>query len=206
MTNPKGILFKAEMVRAILDGRKTQTRRIAGLEEINAEPNKWHHDYVKCENTIPFAFGFITKHSEPLRMLNVTPQYKVCQVLYVKETFHKGPGPTVFRATADKWDEDWKWTPSIFMPRALSRISLEVTGVKCERVNEISEEDAKVEGAKRGIFGDDDEGPHLRSGDDEEDENIACYRDGFHFLWICVNGVKSWDSNPWVFAYTFRVI
>jgi hypothetical protein len=93
-----------------------------------------------------------------------------------------------------KGDFAWEWTPSIFMPRAASRISLEVKGVRIERVQDITEKDAIAEGCDIAT------GAELR-------ENMPLhpsYRMGFIRVWNNINGKKyPWDSNPYVYVYEF---
>jgi hypothetical protein len=97
-----------------------------------------------------------------------------------------------------------KWRPSIFMPRWASRITLEVTGVKVERVQDISEDDAKAEGAIRMLNQFD--GVYWTHGADKN-----AYRDvrlSFFTLWDSINAKRGfgWDVNPWVWVISFRVI
>ena len=87
-----------------------------------------------------------------------------------------------------------RWFPSIHMPRKYSRITLQVTNVRVERLQDISELDASAEGA-----------PELLSVDGGYVEHaMGCYRDGFQHLWTSINGPGSWDTNPWVWVVEFR--
>ena len=195
------ILFSGPMVRAILQNKKTQTRRVvkpqgAILTDDMAEAYGITVKDWTCRTAIPCPFGSIgTK-------------------LWVRETWRRCPKCFGYNYRADcnrpkncsACDESLrKWIPSIHMPCWASRITLEITGVRVERLQEISEEDAKADGAERGIYcGVDDEGPALRSIDCESDERIASYRGGFRFLWECINGPGSWEKNPWVWVIEFR--
>jgi hypothetical protein len=91
------------------------------------------------------------------------------------------------------------WTPSIHMPRWASRITLEVTGVRIERLHDISEEDAKAEGAAYRIS----DGGDLAGAFSHVDTTIN-YRAHFADLWRSINGAASWDANPWVWAISFH--
>lgn len=111
--------------------------------------------------------------------------------------------PVVFRATTDEYA--WgmygppKWRPSIHMPRTSSRLTLTVTGVKVERLQDISEADAKAEGVDRLVMEGDGEAFYL-------DEIKGTYRCGFAGLWEHINGKREgagWDANPWVVAVSF---
>lgn len=93
-------------------------------------------------------------------------------------------------------------TPSIFMKKEHCRIRLEITDVRVERLQDISEEDAMNEGAERGILRD---GPNTEKGEFHLEHNIhADYRNGFKFIWMTINGKESWDSNPWVWVISFK--
>lgn len=94
-----------------------------------------------------------------------------------------------------------KWHPSIFMPRWASRLTLEITEVRVQRLQEISEVDAQAEGAKGGC-----------TNCGEEPCSHDCfihmpdYREGFANIWMGINGEQSWYANPWTWALTFKVI
>lgn len=106
---------------------------------------------------------------------------------------------------ADQCRKDYglKWRPSIHMPRAASRITLEVTGVRVERLQDISEADAMAEGCDPYIPG---EGivPRPRFGDDYAYR--PNYIEGYRQLWGSINGPGSWDANPWVWCVEFKRI
>jgi len=168
------ILFNTDMVKAILDGRKTQTRRI-----------------IKPQ---PFLGD---------KFQNYEPQVGKCPYgyegdrLWVRETFAepfgKGMG-VIYRA--DYGENLHTWKPSIFMPRWASRITLEVTAVRVERLQEISGKDAQQEGFPwHGI------GATLQFG----------YRPPltwFSDLWDSLNAKRGygWSNNPWVWCISFRKI
>jgi hypothetical protein len=129
--------------------------------------------------------------------------------LWIRETFAqpfrkiKSSFGCVYRADDDGYrlnpgSMDGKWKPSIFMPRWASRITLEITEVRVERLQSISEEDAKAEGCEPlAIEGD---------GIDLDSEGIPTFTNGYRDLWDSINGKGSWDANPWVFAISFRVL
>lgn len=186
------ILFKDEMVRAILDGRKTQTRRLA--KEFDGKD----------------VDGILKRF----------PRQKGCRLgeigdrLWVRETWAvstKGADALYgthwnapwYRADADAYgllghdgdgavySECLAWRPSIHMKREHSRINLEITDVMVERLNDISDEDAFAEGI-----------------DEAAAMTMGCTHDAaravFSQLWESINGPGSWDKNPWVWAITFR--
>ncbi|WP_186083797.1 hypothetical protein [Burkholderia gladioli] len=177
------ILFSAPMVRAILDGRKTQTRRVAkefaGRDNLDAILRRF-----------PNQQG--CPHGEP------------GDRLWVRETwgqYQLAPEDIVYRA-----DEDFpcgspkRWRPSIHMPRWASRITLEITGVRVERLQDISEADAIAEGIEHTSDGFSvDEGRHFHA---------ARARDSFASLWDGLNEARGhgWEANPWVWVIEFRRI
>jgi hypothetical protein len=197
------ILFSAPMVRALLCpvDPKTQTRRTSKLEAVNACPDVW--DDVRC-----FGDEWSFRGSNALtEELIHCPYGKPGDRLWVRETtsesepcFLGGKAqPTVwYRADNNRpmW-ADRKWTPSILSPRRLSRITLEITGVRVERLQGISEVDAKAEGIRWT-----DAGPlhaHLDGG-----FNFPTARDAYERLWGDINGPGSWDANPWVWVVEFK--
>lgn len=168
------ILFSGPMVRAILDGRKTQTRRVVRPEigagnHVGFSQDLGWHIWWDCAHDGPSGPHFT--ESAPLRC----PYGQPGDLLYVRETWQLhhterlgeyGGGPEVlddvwggavptdeqphstavlYRATDDD-DEDWPWRPSIHMPKWAARIWLEITDVRVERLSEISDEDARAEG------------------------------------------------------------
>lgn len=173
------ILFSAPMVRALLDGSKTQTRRIAntGLYAIDA---RFH--------------GEETAARELEALSKKCPYGSPSDRLWVRETFaDTGTGYT-WRATyCQGRNEAMRWKPSIHMPRAASRILLEVVSVRVERLQDVSEADAAAEGWSRRPEVSDDPQVHADAA-----------RDWYMDLWEQINGAGSWDANPWVWVIEFK--
>jgi hypothetical protein len=208
------ILFSSPMVRAILDGRKTQTRRIIKPqpEDIGWGRNCEVHPYM-TGTAWPLAYyemrGACWNSSPPLKCAYGVPGDR----LWVRETWaldpdsHPDEAGTLYRATDPMWDEDdtgLKWKPSIFMPRDRSRITLEVTSVRVQRLQSIGEEDAIAEGLVS-----DDGGWRWEPRDktkprDWGDWPFAAARGAYQELWEFINGEGSWERNPRVWAVTFR--
>lgn len=191
MLEPKTrpILFKGAMVRAILSGQKTQTRRI-----MKHQPRD---DYTEIRVEYPHGRAMATYRAFPdggsARWgICECPYGKIGDRLYVREQFGIADiGDSVgyvYRATDPDWQlsDGWKWRPSIHMPRAASRITLEITGVRVERVADISEGDAYSEGVVL------------------PDPEVETYYSGFKTLWKSINGEGSWEDSPWVWCITFR--
>lgn len=195
------ILFSAPMVRAILDGRKSMTRRIIKPQPETMHEGKpyWHIGGLRTS-----WIGRTEPHwgNNPL----MCPYGTIGERLWVRETFCRSRNNTFYKADypgfgkpnelSDSWDWDsgggQRWTPSVHMNRRYSRITLEITGVRVERLNEISEEDAKAEGV---VF---DTG--------KPGECRTCAKGAFMDLWNSINGTDSWLNNPWVWVVEFKKV
>jgi hypothetical protein len=184
------ILFSGEMVRAILAGRKTQTRRIVEpkkipiVEEVLKVNGKWVFDTVTYD-------------------LRNIPKAAPGDTFWCRETFLTRGNLTIPVYRADMSDFDAAgfggmyggWKPSIFMPRKFSRIDLRVTDVRIERLQDICEEDAEAEGADFWFN-------ELHPNHPEPPSSSSAYR----MLWESINGKGSWSRNPWVWCYSFEKI
>lgn len=191
------ILFSAPMVRAILSGNKTQTRRVLTQKH----EQKWLHGNYDLSHFCPYG--------------------KPGDELWVRETFcpvddtdHPGGEAwTDYRATPRYskehpagWDaapndlEALKWKPSIFMPRSLSRIQLDVLSVRIERVRDISVQDIVDEGVNAEV--------KVLDHDVEVGTVAQVLRHRFMELWDSINAKRGygWDSNPWVWVVEFGMI
>lgn len=179
------ILFTGPMVRALLDGTKTQTRRIA---------KEFHGlDVDAILKRFPNQSG--CPYGEP------------GDQLWVRETHRPIFGQTCGLIAVDYQadpQEKWgrmrdhagkpKWTPSIHMRREYSRILLEIISVRVERLNDCSEADAKAEGVAEWARG------ACAAGNPHSYTNLGYYM----LLWEQINGAGSWDANPWCWAITFK--
>lgn len=233
------ILFSGEMVRAILDGTKTQTRRIVKFPtELAHIPKEAYGVELGTDGGYHFLTAGDMGFEGPVRC-----PYEVGMNLWVRETWaayidsgrdeqrlrdggfpvgkyvnesypvrqkstglYEDVGPTWVQYRADGADllhATSQWHPSIFMPRYYSRIQLRITDVRCERLQEISEDDIEAEGFGGDIpsrvfpetFWPDREWGHLSM------------QQCFAHLWDSINGKRAtWESNPWVFAITFERI
>ena len=203
------ILFSAPMVRAILAGTKTQTRRIMkprkdraigcdlACHELAGEVNAG--DYMNA----PWAPGdrlWVRETHAVVPRTAYAWSYGVEQVIRPDDDHDAA----IFRAGWDRSSSGFSWRPSIHMPRWASRITLEVTGVRCERLRDISEADAQAEGVERTVTGD-----GWRRYADPSWEAVglppfADARSSFRSLWEHINGTGSWDANPWIWVVSFR--
>ncbi len=213
----------AIMVRAILDGRKTQTRRIADI----SDPFDYPQFNAKVVNFRKKTYWFDCQKSHPNHIVNACPYGIFGNRLWVRETWQHSNYPhgpadqdcAIFYRS-DYWNDphgmdgekslegnyrDWK--PSIHMPRWASRINLEITGVRVERLQDISEADAIAEGIEKISAVGDGSGPnkfsiHLDGMWCNAPTAHECYK----ILWESINGQGSWDKNPWVWVIEFKRI
>ena len=200
------------MVSALLAGTKTQTRRV-----VKPQPGE---DGTALHSTESVQAGVIRKAWKPYALpgdrLWVKETFAPCEAPIRKGHVHyRADGAVGHQISTNGGDVWWersghttgfadlsllgvwlappsKWKPSIFMPRWASRITLEVTGVRVERLQAISEDDAKAEGARPVDF-------ELEGG---VGRSTSSY--GFRRLWESINGPESWTLNPWVWVVSFR--
>ena len=209
------ILFSTEMVKAILDGRKTMTRRIVKHKyPLRGAPKSFSPYWDTDDDTLKKMFGFETEDEF------VKCPYQVGMKLWVRETFAYNtfcpPAKVDYKASYPIVEISQRpWKPSIFMPRWASRITLEITDIRVERVQDITDEDAIAEGLLKltkdngriwkygipdrdGLPGNDDIGwawEHWRMSP----------IDAYQYLWDSINGKKyPWSSNPWVWVISFK--
>ncbi len=193
----KPILFNTEMVRVILDGRKTETRRVVKSQHLRVLDSPYHKEHPEVSDKV-----LLKKLCEP--------PYKPCDYLYVRETWapmypddvsekvvgymYKADGGRMTVEDYDrlfpngkKWTWPGIWRPSIHMPKEAARIFLRVMKVKVERLQDITEEQAEREGCS----------------------DYASTANGFFYIWDST--VKKsdidrygWDANPWVWVIEFE--
>lgn len=199
MSTPKErpILFSAPMVRAILDGTKTQTRRIAKVNNEGCKPGM----------ITPNA-GFVPRTIE--NHIQYCPYGKPGDRLWVRETWHpdssKVDGSPAYKADVYYDTSDCKWKSSIHMPRWASRINLEITGIRVDRLQDISEEDAIAEGVEKWVVGDGFWRDYSLTKDQEEvgaPPMLSAY-ESYKTLWESLNGKGSFDLNPFVWVIQFK--
>lgn len=204
MSNEKPIIFNDQMVRAILEGRKTQTRRIA-------KPPKGF-DWVDE------SLGTVANKNDgmwPVYELEEVskPFGQVGDYLWVREAWRQfdnsnecgcseypcpcpNNGHVIFRSTHD--DGESKWKPSIHMPRWAARIKLEIKKIRVERLQDISEADAIAEGVKELRKG------YWRNYNHEWTQFQLSAKSSFTSLWKALYGEESWNENPWVHVIEFE--
>ena len=217
----RGMIFNGEMTRAILDGRKTQTRRPVRFPVLDKN--------LGCE----LAGNELAGELSAGNYLN-SAFGRPGDRIWVRETFcpvddtqYGGEKWVDYRATPKfeashpaGWDcapndaEALKWRPSIHMPRWASRILLEITNVRVERLNAISEEDAQREGVHTEVWDQTVVAMNYAARDEffqfwSEDmphyvEMNQLYRSSFRSLWESIYGAENWQANPWVWVIEFK--
>lgn len=201
------ILMSATMVRAILEGRKTQTRRIVKLREFQQTETRGYDWIFRDRRSLWNDYT----HRGLVESKN-NPYGKPGDRLWVKESIRKMEPPDITHEDGtpvvysqyiadDAWTvaDAWPWKrdtlPGMFMPRGLRRITLDVTGVRVERLQDISDADARAEGL--GVS--DAPGVWI-----PPDGRRMTYAQGaFRSLWEDINGRESWDANPFVWVVSF---
>lgn len=202
------MLFNDEMARAIVDGRKTQTRRIVKPAKCRNTPLC---DLSPCEIAGEINRGDYSN----------SPYGKPGDLIYVRETFlgplvdPDGDYPDgwhhvkhcIYRADGHPMPEyvdmddnlRFGWKPSIHMPRWASRLTLKIKSIRIERLQDISEKDAKAEGVRGSMISE-----AVSKADSPLPESP--YIGGFMFLWQSINGLDSWDANSWVWRIEYEPI
>ncbi len=202
----KPILFSTPMVRAILDGRKTQTRRIVKKQPHGA--GEW----------IMQGINWLFPNINPYINLKC-PYGESGDVLWVRETWNtlteyvEKPDHSVmsisdFVYKADDYRFD-KWKPSIYMPKEACRIKLLIENIRVEMLKDISGEDAKAEGVYFYGWDDatqDDYKNYLYNDKYGDDWGVQSANESYITLWESINGKGSWDVNPWVWVIRFKRI
>jgi len=174
------IIFSSKMVRAILQGRKTQTRRVIKPQP----PDQFSFSCTPHEGDEMHGESFQLKRPYGKAGDTLWVRERWCQVAGKKET----KNPYVYYA--DILNGDYKWQPSNHMPRVASRITLAITSIKAERLQEISVRDLWAEG--------------LEFGTAAKNQGYLQWKK----LWNSINAKRGfgWDKNPWVWVITFKLI
>ena len=225
----KPILFNTEMVRAILDGRKTCTRRL--VKFLPGENSQWT-GYIKdglmlyngrnepCIRKVPYQLGDILYVRETWQCWRAHRYEATADIRFraggddVRLQFANGNTDSIDRLDYDTFVHKWfshngEWKPSLFMPKEAARIWLKVTDVKVERLQEITEEQACMEGTDpldEACYENNGWHPTFSDPDSGGDPNMI---DGFHKLWNSTIKKSDfdrygWNANPWVFVIEFE--
>lgn len=201
----RGMIFNGEMVRAILDGRKTQTRRPVKLPHIDRD--------AMCELSGNELAGELSAGN-----YRNSPYGNPGDRIWVRETWAEAgagaPDLKLYRANYPAHvpphyenvppADGIRWTPSIHMPRWAIRILLEITSMRVERLNDISETGAEAEGIDMEALADSQD-----CYDCIADHNMTgrpTAKGAFKYLWESIYGEENWQANPWVWVIEFKVV
>ncbi len=201
------MLFTGPMIRAILEGRKTMTRRVMKPQPDSHSFQGWWYPEKGHKKALHYANKTHLRHSLARDFAPIQPG----DTIWCREThfYCLGSDSTIYKADTDKRGESLqdnvgtmnpeklRWKPSIHMPRWACRLKLEVVSVRVERVQDITDEDAIAEGVVKHYFAQD--------GVLANDEGM--YRPVFKSLWNSINAARGfgWDNNPYVWVYEFKV-
>lgn len=197
------ILFSSPMIRALLAGAKTQTRRILKPEKVFHKLKPYTDSHFDERGNFRYRSGENSTGMIGLSDPNIAKQWcEYCSCdgeyanppgnLWVRETHLPKTSGTIYRADFSESEAAGLggmyggWKPSIFCKRKDSRITLEIVGVRVERLQDISESDALAEGITHHTMNDS--------------------RVEYQWLWESINGAVSWESNPWVWVIEFKRI
>lgn len=195
------ILYSTPMIRAKLEGRKFQTRRIIKVQpEAQLHPcgsSKWYWSTDPSDLKIPYV---------------KCPYGKVGDVLWARETWCSvsradcvGGVTTKYHYKAD-YEDTFKWKPSIHMPKEASRIWERITDIRVERLQDISEEDAIAEGVGCGFQMNSGWPDYTRIVNGLCEVTQDCARMSYATLWESINGEGSWDLSPWVWVIETEIL
>lgn len=195
------ILFSTEMVKAILSGRKTQTRRV-----VKPQPDDdglWNDtDFPRSlQSNLKGWNGTVDETGESKEWK--CPYGQVGDLLWVRETYAIAGNTTkwyIYKADLDYGHLEEKWKPSIFMPRKACRIELRIKSIRAERLNDITEADANREGVASDMSLPFNQYLNYRN----SIYQLETAQHSFCSLWIEINGEKSWMANPFVWVIQFE--
>lgn len=193
-----GIIFQDENVRAILDGKKTQTRRIV-KPQLKHGKHGWQWPSARAQSMV-----------EPRDMNGLSPYGAKGDRMWVRETWQRDNDRIVFRATLDPKIDFVKWRSPLHLARADARLTLAISEVRIQRVQETTEEDARAEGVPPFFERYDRIGKDQRIACGDEENFLAIeqpHRASYAVMWDEINGDRAlWSANPWVWAITFEVV
>lgn len=191
----KPILFSTPMVKAIMEGRKTQTRRtVKGLALDWLQPGMFTPEYVALpeNNMCPYGGkGDMLWVKETFTVIDYWETQKSVQVMYEDAATLVCNLTDLEWSKFDKWQNKTERKPSLFMFKSMSRNWLTIGDRKIELLQDISEDDAFCEGCEAAPL------PDLGN-------TFKTYKQGFEYLWININGQESWNKNPFVWAVDFE--
>jgi hypothetical protein len=204
----KSFMFKEFLLKQVVAKVKTQTRRTHGLEKVNENPSRYKFHALLppiTEKDQLYALFVDLDNPSTSALISCKPKYQIGDICYLKENYAIAGNTThhhIYQADYDpEARKKIKWKSKLMMPAVSARFKVQVTNIRVERLQDISEYDALKEGVEK----------HWR-----DTELYKCYFDdnfahkqttySFKSLWSFINGNDSWNKNPWVFVYEFKLI
>ena len=209
----KPMLFSTPMVQAILESRKTQTRRIL---KAGFDTNKMFYKRLINHNTRIGCQAYFSDKINCSPWLGTKVPFQIGNIIWVRETFAIKGNRIFYKADNSNLENaglqglyDFVWKSSMFMPKNVCRLFLEVTDVRVQRIQDISNNDCKAEGIMPVQSFNSGEGVspiQMYENYLPEGYTELMAKDSVRSLWVKINGLKSWYDNPFVWAYTFKVV
>lgn len=205
----KGILFKEEMFHAASERRKTQTRRIVKLPE-------GAFGFQICKRVLDGAFVGIYAYDENERTIKpgteqewlIKPRYKIGETVYLKEPYIESTDGVYYKFDHKdlkmilSYGYEKQWQNKLFMPVRCARNFIKITNVRCERLQDISEENCITEG----IYFHEEYGTKGFTCDAFPNFAYSTAKEAYETLWVEINGKSSWNENPPVWVYEFELM
>lgn len=202
----KSFLFKEHLLKQTVKGKKTQTRRTHGLEIVNANPDQYEIDsWGFIESFDSYCIEFIHKKNKKAGIITCKPKYQVGDIVYLKENYcFDEDGEIIYQCDVPvEKRKNFTWKSKLMMPEANARYFVEITGIRCERLTDISEVDAIAEGVETiGV-------PYTfhwlyKDYQKNNTQGFTSPVDSFFSLFASINGREVINHNPYVFVYEFE--
>lgn len=192
------ILFSVEMMKANSNGIKNQTRRTRGLKKINENPDNWRFIFYAYTDSV-----FVFRNLLGLEIGIKCPYGVAGDILWFRETFTILDDAYLYKASNTIF-KGLKWKPSIHMPYTACRMKAKIISIRPERLQSISFKDAVNEGIK--MVDKSEETYKIYGTKFNITGNTTFAPDSYKSLWIKINGLGSWEFNPWVWRIEYSII
>lgn len=203
----KSFLFKEHLLKQTVKGKKTQTRRTHGLEKINADPDRYLIKGIYPSFLGPHqnAVFFDTASKDVIILISCKPKYNIGDIVYLKENYcFDEDGSIIYQCDVPvEKRKNFTWKSKLMMPEAYARYFVEITGIRCERLTDISEVDAIAEGVET-VMGGILYGKRYKDYENKMQQGFPMPVTSFFSLFSSINGREVINHNPYVFVYEFK--
>ena len=202
----KSFLFKEHLLKQIVKGKKTQTRRTHGLEKINVNPDQYEIDsWGFIESFNGYCIEFSHKQNKKAGIITCKAKYQVGDIVYLKENYcFDEDGEIIYQCDVPvEKRKNFTWKSKLMMPEANARHFVQITGIRCERLTDISDTDAIAEGIET-VSGGILYGTRYRDYEYNTTEGFPMPFASFFSLFASINGSHIINQNPYVFVYEFE--